>query len=567
MISHLSIQNFAIIKDLSVDFEKGLQIVTGETGAGKSIIIEAINLALGSRADTSYVRTGADRASIRLVIDVDTPSQVDFLKSNDIEETSQLFIARDIYASGKSVCKLNNEMVSVSFLSKLCGKLADIHGQYDHQSLLNPERHIDLVDAYCAALITGPKEQMSAAYDAYERTRRELSSLRSQSDEKQRQLDFLSYELDEIRAANLQPGEDDELENRLTLLQNSEKILGGIACAYELLTGESSDQGNPLAKALHELEDIASYDTPLQEFTASLSDCYYKLEDIASDMRRYRDGISFSQDEIDETIARLDMIGKLKRKHGGSLQSVLAYAKKAEEDIAAYQNSETRLDDLSAALPQLEQSLTAFSQEVSQIRRQAAAQMEQKIQAELSELNFANASLKIAFHAGDGDEKQPRFTENGIDVIEFMIATNKGEPYKPLSKIASGGEISRIMLAFKRIIADYDDMSTMIFDEIDTGISGSTASIVGRKMLGIANGKQVICITHLPQVAAFGDENYKIVKETKGDETFTGIIRLSADEKTAEIARMLGGIQITESALQNARDLINQSNPIQKTFI
>lgn len=543
MISQIRIKDFAIIDHVNLTFKEGLNIITGETGAGKSIIIEAISLALGSRADTAFVRTGKEKAVIQLVAET---------------KGEEFIITREISANGKSSCRINDEIVTLSTLSKLCKSIADIHGQYDHQSLLNPDNHIHFVDLYDEPVISKAKEQVAELHGLYSDTKTQLNSLLSGQAEAERKRDFMRFELQEITAANPYVGEDDELSQNLVLLQNSEKIYNNLSASYEVLYDGSPSIIESLGRSLQLLQEVSEYAVALKELEESLSDAYFKLEDTSTEIRKFKEGISFSPELLEETISRLNTLDGLKRKYGGSLEKVLAYKEKLEENLDKIENIEELKQELSDKLKLYEKQLAESSLKLSDLRKKSARIIEKKVNKELEELNFKNALLSIDFGDRKGD-KLPAFTANGIDQVEFLMTTNKGEAAKPLVKIASGGEISRIMLAFKQVIGDFDHVPTMIFDEIDNGISGITASIVGKKLLDISKSHQIICITHLPQIAAFGDYHYKIEKETKKDVTCTTVVPLSEEEKTYEIARLLGGINITETTLKSARELLDLS--------
>lgn len=541
MISHIRIKDFAIIDQVELDFDDGLNIITGETGAGKSIIIEAVSLALGSRADTAFIRSGKDKAIVQMVADLDGEEYV---------------ITRELSASGKNVCRINDEVVSLAQLNKLCKKIADVHGQYDHQSLLNPENHLKLIDSYHGKTISPASESVAALYQAYSEIKQELNSLKSGQADTERKRDFMRFELDEIEKTKPYLGEDKELSEKLNLLQNSERIYQNLSGTYDLLYASTPSSLEGLGKSLHLLQEISRFSPAILAFSDELSDAYYKLEDLTGEIRKYRDGIAFSPELLEETIKRLNILDTLKRKYGGSIENVLAYQLKITADLDRIENIDATLDKLNKRLAQAEQSLSDACKVLTGLRKKAAEEIENKINHQLKELNFKDAVFAVKFFDEETSEK---FTANGTDRVEFLITTNKGETPKPLVKIASGGEISRIMLAFKQIIGDLDSIPTMIFDEIDVGISGITASIVGKKLLDLSKHHQIICITHLPQIAAFGDHHYKIDKETEGDITRTIVYPLSQEEKIKEIARLLGGINITEITLKSAEELLSLS--------
>lgn len=538
MITHISIRDFAIIENVEIDFHEGLNIITGETGAGKSIVIEAVSLALGSRADTAFVRSGKEKAVVQLVGDLMGQEYV---------------ITREVNTSGKNLCKVNGEIVTLAHLNLLCKRLADIHGQYDHQSLLNPEYHIKLVDMYKTDLIAPVKQKVSAIFIHYREISGKLRKLLAEESENKRKRDFMAFELDEIRKAQLVPGEDEQLEETITLLQNSEKIYESLASAYEILNGEEYSSLTGTKRALDALGSISYYSPNLSDIHEQLSDAFYQIEELSGEIRELRDRTVFSPDELDQAITRMNLLDGLKRKYNLSIEELIAYGDDLEEKLSYVENIDQMKKELAELQQKCEADLNEACIELSSLRKEAAKELEAKILDELEELNFKDAQLAIDFKTAD------EYTDSGTDIVEFMISTNKGESLKPLSKVASGGEMSRIMLAFKKIVGDYDDIPTMIFDEIDAGISGITASIVGKKLKQISEKHQIICITHLPQIASCGKYNYKIAKESDDSSTYTTVIELRTDEKIQEIARLLGGINITETTLQSAKELIEAS--------
>ena len=538
MINHISIKNFAIIENTEVDFEDGLNIITGETGAGKSIVIEAVSLALGSRADTSSVRTGADKAVVQLAGELDG---------------EEIVITREVSASGKNLCRLNGEIVTLTRLNEVCRRLADIHGQYDNQSLLNPEYHMVLVDSYHKEK-TGPaREEVSQKYNSFAQCRSELASLLALEKENARRKDFYRFELDEIDSANLKPGEDNELEERISLLQNSEKIFESIEKSYALLTEASPSLIDGSGACHRAIEEIASYSRELESISAEFGDIYYRLQDLSRSLGEMRENISFSPAELDSLISRLNQIDNLKKKYGSSIDEIITYRDDIVSKLEKIDNFDDEKHRLEKQLIASKNELLAACSILTALRKEIAAELETKILAELSDLNFKDARMEITV------EPLSTPTEEGMDKIEILISANRGEPLKPLYKIASGGEMSRIMLAFKNIISSSDMIPTLIFDEIDNGISGITASIVAKKLGEISRQHQIICITHLPQIAAAGDRNYRIYKETDGEKTFTRVEKLSDEEKVSEVARLLGGTTITDTTLKSAKELIESS--------
>ena len=544
MIRHISIRNFAIIENVEIDFNDGLNIITGETGAGKSVVIEAVSLALGSRADTAFVRSGTDKAVIQLVAESDG---------------EDVIITREISAAGRSLCRINDEIVTLGALSKFCRSLADIHGQYDHQSLLDPDHHIRLIDLYRKDSILPAKASVAELYDKYTDLCSQLARLRKDQAEGRRQRDFMDFELNEIEEAHLSEGEDEALEDEISLLQNSEKIFSSLAGAYQV----ASESEFSLLSAMKQVSDMvgetAQYTRELSELSQRLESLYYEYEDACGELRSQRDGTVFDPAALDAAIGRYEIIRRLKEKHGMTIPELLDYADQLRVRLSSIDNADEEIAALEARIGQTASALTAASDQLSELRRASAAELEQLITEQLGQLNFNDAAFAVDFRQNLDAGGNVQFTSEGTDIVEFLITTNRGEPLKPLSKIASGGEMSRIMLAFKKIIGDYDHIPTMIFDEIDSGISGVAASVVGRKLREIAARHQVICITHLPQIAACGTSNYRIWKHSDDRSTYTSIDPLTPDEKIREIARLLGGENITPTTLASAKELIEAS--------
>ena len=538
MIDHISIKNFATIESTEIDFKDGLNIITGETGSGKSIVIEAVSLALGSRADSSYVRTGADKAIIQLSA-----------TSGDEE----LVLTREISAAGKNLCRINGEIVTLSQLNAMASKLADVHGQYDNQSLLNPDYHIVLLDSYKHDRTDKLKEDTAEKYTSYIKARKELAHLLSVEKENARKLDFYKFEEAEIEKAHLLPGEDESLQERISLLQNSEKIYENINKAYQVMYEETPSVMEGLNMSIKSIEEISSCSGKISALSEEFSDIYYRLEDICRQLGDLRGSITFSPEELDEAILRMDLIENLKKKYGSSIEEILEYQEKLQKQLSIAENMDEEKRRLMLNLKEAKQQLIESCSLLSEKRKAKALELETAIQTELIDLNFKDAQVKISV------EQLPEPTESGMDKVEIFITTNRGESLKPLAKIVSGGEMSRIMLAFKNIISSYDMIPTLIFDEIDNGISGITASIVGKKLREISKSHQIICITHLPQIAACGDNNYKIYKDSDDTSTFTHVESLSSQQKVEEIARLLGGTSITQSTINTARELIEGS--------
>ncbi len=550
MLVSLSIENFAVIKKLDVDLDEGLLVMTGETGAGKSVIIEAVSMALGARADTDLIRTGEDKAVVTLVID---GSDSLLAKLEEIGAPAELpvIIRREINSQSRSICRVNGAIVPLSQLSAFCKGLADIHGQYDHQYLLDKENHLSVLDLYGGDELAAVKIETAERYSAYAALSGSLMELRKTLSDAKRQKELLEYELRDIQSASLKPREDEELSEQIAVMEHSEQIYEALSAAYEGLFASDSSAYSRLGNAAEELGAIESFSSEYKSFSETLKDIYYRTEDLRSDLRHLRDRASFSPEELDEAIERLELINSLKRKYGGSLEAVMSYADKARASLETLESSDEKVRELEEKIRLARGLYDESAALLSSLRRKAAASLEERVGKELSELNFRSARFSVAL------DKAP-VSALGADSAEFLMSANKGEDLKPLAKVASGGELSRIMLALKRIIADIDGIPTLIFDEIDTGISGATAGIVGEKLRSISKGRQVICITHLPQIAALGDHHYLIKKESGEKSTSTTVIRLSPEERIEELARLLSGTEITDSARAQAKELLGR---------
>ncbi|MDD3290610.1 MAG: DNA repair protein RecN [Eubacteriales bacterium] len=552
MITHISIQDFAIIKELNMDLHSGLNIITGETGAGKSIVIEAISMALGSRADTDYVRTGREKATVTMIVETDDVEMDTILEEAGVPEEDTLILQRQISAVGKSMCRVNGAIVPLSVLSRLCKRIADIHGQYDHQSLLNVENHLELLDLYGKQEIEPVRQMTADFFHGYEQSASALDQLQKRLADGERQKDLMRYELEEIRAAAILPGEDETLEEEIHLMQNSEKIFEVLTASYNALYADECSVSALLGKAVKDFSGIAEFSAQIQDISTGLNDAFYNLEDLGHTLRQYKDSLDFSVTEMEEKIARLDGLEKLKRKYGGSLESIFAYEAKAEKELEKIEHADEEIERLKRQKALFQEQLQAASARLRGLRIHYGKMLAEAITNELKELHFKDGVFAADIQTGP-------FSVKGIDRVEFLISANKGEDPKPLAKIASGGELSRIMLAMKRIIGDLDRIPTMIFDEIDSGISGATAGIVGKKLHEIAQNHQVLCITHLPQIAAFGRQHYRIEKISDEISTHTTVTPLDSQARIEEIARLLSGTIVTEQARASARELLTLS--------
>ncbi|MDD5922512.1 MAG: DNA repair protein RecN [Eubacteriales bacterium] len=537
MITHISIHNFAIIKNTELDLSDGLNIITGETGSGKSIVIEAISLALGGRADSSYVRHGCEKAVIQM------------LAETDEEEIS---ISREISAIGKNICRINGNLATRTELAHEMEKIADIHGQYDNVKLLNPDTHISLVDEYKCNRILPAKEAFTDAYENYKSARNEYRALLQQEQNTKKNADYLKYELEEIRKVSPKPGEDQDLENQISILKNSEEIFKAFSGASSDIDGSEDSALTRIGNALRCLDSAENISTETKKIKSQMESIYYDLTDLSEQIRSILDRIHYAPNEVDLAISRAEQIEQLKNKHNGSIEGILSDEKKFSIQLESLETYEADRKKLELNAKSTLASLKLKANELSEIRKANASELSEAIEKELRDLNFPDARFSI-------DVKTAKaIGPNGQDTCEIQVGLNQGEPMKPLSKTASGGEISRIMLAIKNVTGSYDQIPTMIFDEIDTGISGKTADIVAKKLKEISEKHQVLCITHLPQIAAAADHGYRIFKETKNNETFAHIESLDESAEIEEIARLLSGDHITEVSRQNAKELYSR---------
>lgn len=552
MLSRIHIKNFAIIENIDTTFENGLNIITGETGSGKSIIIEAVSLVLGSRADSNFVRAGENKALIEIVFD-DCPDFVfKKLDENPEEYENQLIIQRELTAQGKSTCKINGKMVPLATLKQISSSLADIHGQYDHQSLLNEDLHIDLLDLYGSKDISPLKETLEADFEEYKKAKSAYEKFVANEDAAKNMLELRAFELEELTKSNLIPNEDEELYEQINLLQNSEKIFNNFAESYKFLYEETGSVIEKMGRINDFLSDNASFNDRFQILAKTSEDLYYGLEDLASEIRAARDKTDFSEAELEELIIRETELKMLMRKYKRTLPSLIEYRDSLSSTIGESVDFDAQKENLFKTYSTLGEKVKSVALQLSEIRKKIASTLESEITGKLDELGFKDAKFSIAF-----ETSEENLSASGMDKVQFLLSANRGTPPRPLAKIASGGEMSRIMLAFKSVLADFDEIPTMIFDEIDTGISGIAASVVGSKLREISKSHQIICITHLPQIAAAGDKNFEIHKFSDETTTKVTLTKLSAAEKINELARLLGGANITDATLKNAEDLIS----------
>ena len=550
MLAHLHVKNLALIEEIEVEFGPGLNILTGETGAGKSILLGSMQLILGAKTSKNMIRENASYALVELLFQVENEKALETLKALDIcPEDGQVLLSRKIM-DGRSINKINGETSTVGQMKASAACLLDIHGQHEHQSLLYQDKQLAILDAYGKEKILPAKEKVSLAYKEYSKCKTELGSMNMNEEQRNRELAFLEFEIKEIEKANLQPGEDEELEARYRKMSNAKLIVDSLQLVHNLTGYESKEgAGETVGEALKEFSHVTQYDPELTPLAETLTSVDGLLNDFNRELSAYLDELTFDEGEFYETERRLDLINGLKAKYGRTIEEIFTYRKLQEEKLEKLHKYEENLQELKEHLRELENILEKKSDELAEIRKEYSKQLEQKIIQGLKDLNFLDVNFAIDFR------KKKNYTDNGTDDIQYLISTNPGETLKPLGQIVSGGELSRIMLALKAILADRDEIETLIFDEIDTGISGRTAQKVSEKMAVIGQHHQVLCITHLPQIAAMADSHFEIEKHLQGTETITQIHVLKEHDSIRELARLLGGAEITPAVLENAKEM------------
>lgn len=560
MLRSLSIKNIALIDQIQVDFSEGFNILTGETGAGKSIIIDSINTLLGSRVSKDLIRTGQESAVVEALFDIEGNVALEIFKEQGfVEDDNQIVVSREFNLQGKNICRINGHLVNVSMLKELGQNLIDIHGQHDNQSLLNFNVHIDLLDKFGGDKVSKSFDEYYENYQAIKEIRKKIEQLGGDSRERERKLDLLKFQIEEIDTLKLKSGEDKELEEQKIIMSNAEKMVSSVEESYNILyeggRGQSILDG--LNLVLKELGSIERFDSKVSSYIEKVQSIYYSAEDIVHEIRDYKASLEFDSRELENIEERLDNIFKLKRKYGQSIEEILIYRDEIEKELLELEGSQEKLDEYNKEIQELNALMCQKSEVLSKLRKTTAVELEKRIIVELDDLEMKKVHFKVHF-------EQVEYTAKGIDKVEFLISPNAGEGLKPLSKIASGGEMSRIMLAIKTILADVDEIPTLIFDEVDTGVSGKAAQMVGQKLSLIAKNHQVLCITHLPQIASMSDNHYLIEKNVEGNKTKTSIRRLDNEGKMHEVARILGGMKITDTTLLHAQEMIEDAKERKK---
>ena len=549
MLQSLHVKNLALIDEAEVNFEKGLNILSGETGAGKSIIIGSVNLALGGKASRDMVRRDADYALVELIFQIENEELEEKLKALDVyPEDHQVIMTRKLM-SGRSVCRINSETVAASRMRDVASCLIDIHGQHEHQSLLSYKNHLKYLDAYAGNEVENVKTALAKAFKTYQAKKKELSEASLDEEQQARELSFLQFEIEEITNANLQDGEDEELETLYRKLANGRKIMESAGTANELTAGSGENASELIGRALRELISVSTYDETMQSLSDQLSEIDSLLGDFTHELSAYLSDTDFSEELFCRTQERLDEINHLKSKYGDSIEKILHALEEKEakaEKLAHFDAYRKQLED---ELAKQEAVVRNYSDQLHEIRQKYAKIFVKEVTQSLIDLNFLDVRFEMRF------EKLDHYTANGQDDARFYISTNPGEELRPLEQIASGGELSRIMLALKTVLAEHDDIETLIFDEIDSGISGRTAQMVAEKMKMTGKSHQIICITHLPQIAAMADAHFLIEKMAENGSTVSQIRMLEREESISELARMLGGVKITDRVLESAKEM------------
>ena len=549
VLLNLHVKNLAIIDEVEVDFSEHLNILSGETGAGKSILIGSINIALGGKVSMDMVRKGADYALVELTFQIEDEHTLDKLRELDIPvEDGQIIISRKI-KNGRSFSKVNGESVMSSTLREIAGLLIDIHGQHEHQSLLYKSKHLEIIDRYGGEAVTKVKETVSEQFKEYTQLKKKLSEDEIPEEERLREVSFMQYEKNEIESARLKKGEEEELEVQQRKLSNANTLAEGLSSVYQITGTGNESVSESLGRAVKQLGKLSELDNDVKNMESELLEIEDLLSSFNRELASYMDELSYEPEELTQIEERLNLIYNIKARYGNSMEEIEAYYAKLEEKLAKYEDYELYIEQLKQKTVEVERKLEVSSKELTELRSKAAKALEKDIKKALEDLNFLEVEFVISMKDLD------KFTANGKDEAEFMISTNPGESVKSLSKVASGGELSRIMLAIKSVLAEKDAVDTLIFDEIDTGISGRTAQKVSEKLKKISRTHQVISITHLPQIASMADDHFIIEKSTDGTVTKTNIALLSEEDSVMELARMLGGAKITDAVVSSAREM------------
>ena len=556
MLLQLSIKNFALIEEITLDLDEGFTILAGETGAGKSILIDAINYVLGSKFNKDLIRTGEEKTFVEAICSIeDNKSLKEILDFYDIEYDDILIISRESFKNGKSVIRVNGKAIILSNLRKISEKLIDIHGQHSNQNLLNKDRHIEYLDSFGKINLENDFIKYKESFVEFKDIKDKILSLnKNESDEKL--VDYIKYQIEEIDNVSLSAGEEEKLIDRYNILSNHEKIRNSLARSYSYLDSSTGEYSvlDSLDFVVREISAIEKHSEKAKLIKERVNNTYYELQDLTKDIKSLLDESYYDENELDEINSRIYKIGLLKKKYGSSIEEILKYRENLDKQYQEIINSEEIIKELKNKLIVIEKRLDKYSKNIHEKRVILGKVIEEKIEKELKYVGLGKCTFKISIEYDDS------FNLKGKDKVQFMISTNLGEPIKPMEKIVSGGELSRIMLSLKSVFIDKDNTPTIIFDEIDTGISGRIAQCVAEKMYEISNKHQVLCITHLPQIASMSDNHYMVKKYIENEKTFTKIEKINEEKKIEEIAIMLGGVKLTENTLTNAREIIELAN-------
>lgn len=571
MLLELNIENFVLIENVNINFTEGFNVLSGETGAGKSIVIDAISLALGGKSSKNYVRTGKQKAVIQTVFTFEDKGIKQLLDEYGIDcDDNIIILNREIFGTGKSISRINGRIVQLTFAKKIAKMLIDIHGQHEHQSLLYTDNHLNMLDLFGNEILIKNLEKVNEKYNQLKEIEKKLKKIDQNDKERERRIDLIKFQIEEIDSCSIKDGEDSDLSKEFELLKNSEKIFEIIHESHDKISAGLDDKQSilgTLSEILANFEDICDLDENIMNFNNELQDIFYRLQDITTDMRHYGENITYDSQALFEIEKRLDTINNLKRKYGNTIEEILEYRNKMYKELEELEDSANRIEHLKEEIEICKKEYLKLSKLLTKERKEISKDFESKMMKELKDLNFENAEFKVSITPNVDRNNNLVFKKNGIDKVEFLISTNPGEPLKSLSKVASGGEISRIMLAMKVILAKIDNIETLIFDEIDTGISGKTANVVGEKIALISRTHQTICITHLPQIAVMADNHLFIEKITSENQTTTLIEKLNTKDRINEISRLIGGNVITDLTLKNAKEMLNMADNTKKALI
>ena len=550
MLRVLHVKNMALIEEEKIEFGDGLNILTGETGAGKSILIGSLGVALGSGSFRDFIPENADNASVELIFETQSGRVRAWLEEHDIPDMDGQIIISRSFRKGRSISRINGEVVPIGLVRELSSDLIDIHGQHEHQSLLYPRYHLQLVDDFAGEQLEKKKERCRTLYQSYAAASQKLKEALQDAGDRAKKVDFISFEVSEIDEAGLRPGEDEELENRFRFLSNAQKIMEALSVVQQLTDGDGErDASSQISRASGELSAVASYDEELMQLQSTLSDAESMLSDFTRALSGYIDAFSYDEQEFSEVSERLDLINHLKMKYGRKIEDILSYRDTRQQELDRLSNFDAYVGGLKSEVEKTRKELLEVCGDITALRKTAAEKLTEQIVRSLKDLNFLDVRFEIHF------EKLKEPSGNGMDEVTFLISMNPGLPLRPLQHVASGGELSRIMLGIKAVMAKKDEIECLIFDEIDTGISGRTAQKVSEKMAQLSRDRQVIAITHLAQIASMADEHFLIEKRSEDGKTHTGVRQLTGKEITDELARILGGVQITDAVRATAAEM------------